>query len=128
MSYDNLPPGTSDRDADAPWNVPDFDGADENHGIYAVTGDDSVLTAECFSDFVRLADSDSERQQPLIKSSVFTRMVSNATLLSFMLKEDVVSELQLAALAEFRARYLADQFTKRCIESAADHWIAKAQS
>lgn len=122
----NLPPGTSNGDPLAPWNASDFDGVDEDHGVDAVTGDDATLTAECFSDFIRAADN--EHRPMLTTSARLTKSVSDATLLAFVLKPHVVNDLKLAAMAEISARYIANQFTQRCISGAADRWIAEARS
>jgi hypothetical protein len=122
----NLPPGTSNGDPLAPWNALDFDGADEDHGVDAVTGDDATLTAECFANFILAADN--EGKPMLTKSGWLKKSVSNATLLAFVLRPHFGNHLKLAAMAEISARYIANEFTQRCISDAAYRWIAEVQS
>ena len=121
---DYLPPGTSDRDADAPWNQIDDDGADVAHGIAAVTGDNPGSMLETFSEFI--ADC-SKVEERLIESSEFWLRAnsSNADLLKILLTEDGVHSAAKvkAALIELRARYLADPYTQRVIATHADDWV-----
>ena len=122
---DYLPPGTSDRDADAPWNEPADDNGDaEAHGIAAVTGDNPGSMLETFSEFI--ADC-GEVEEKLIESSEFWLRAnsSNADLLKILLTEDGVHSATKvkAALIELRARYLASPHTQRVIASHAQDWV-----
>jgi hypothetical protein len=123
--YDNLPFGTQDRDADAPWNQIDDDGADVAHGIAAVTGDDPISMLETFSEFV--ADC-GEVGEKLIAASDFRlrENASNADLLKVLLSDNGTSSTTiLAAVTELRARYLLSPHTLRVIAIHADDWVAE---
>lgn len=120
--YDNLPPGTTDADRDAPWNEPADDNGDaEAHGIEMVCGGDTYSMLETFSEFIASASDEPEK---LIEATDFwlRPLTSNADLLKIALSGDRTHRV-FAALDELRARYLASPYTQRVIASHADDWV-----
>ena len=120
---DYLPPGTSDRDADAPWNEQDFDGADDAFGIEQVTGGDAESTAETFGEFIA-SELNNDAQKVITGSTWLRENVSNDSLLELLLADKGTGQyVVLAALAELRARYLKAEYTKRVIDIHAAKWV-----
>ncbi len=121
--YDNLPPGTSSSDRDAPWNEVDFDGADVAHGIAAVTGDNPGSMLETFSEFI--ADCGENEQALVGGGSTWLRDTpSDADLIKILLSSENKSVV-FAATTELRARYLLNPYTLRVIAIHADDWMAE---
>jgi len=118
MSYDNLPPGTSDRDSDAPWNdnspdvCPHITFAEEQ-----VTGADGVHTKETFGDF--LANMDGDRKPIKLRADFLPRTISDLELLEIVLSEEGVGRL-VQAVRELRERYIAAPYTIRVIGQIAE--------
>lgn len=96
--------------------------------VAQVTGESTDLTVETFSEFV--AKFDEEREHMLTGSTALRGPISNADLLKLVLRDPIRSAssifMTLDALAELRARYLADDYTQRVIASESDRvWKMK---
>lgn len=116
---DNYPPGAA-NDPRAPYNQPDGDPA-LDWATEQVTGSDLDLTAETFTEY--LCNVAPGRVAPLVATPVLTGPVGMDDLLKLLLQPGAPDAMVLAAVHELRARYLADAYTRRVIESQAERAI-----
>lgn len=123
MNESYYPPGAA-NDPNAPYNQPDVDdGPAVEWATEQITGDNSELTAETFTEFLMSAD---ESRLPLLVSPSNLLGPISTTDLTKLLLQCRDDDFTLAAVKELRARYLADDYTKRVIESNAVRSIEQA--
>jgi len=118
MSY--YPEGTSAADPSAPWNAPDCD-REHAEAVRHVCGVDIELTTETLTEF--LADVGEKREPLLIKGSILRGPCSTAELLTLMLEQKASDACIAAAAREFSARYVANGYTQRVIDSRIDEIV-----
>jgi hypothetical protein len=90
-----------------------------------VLGENADLTAETFGEFV--ACFGEEREHMLTSATSLRGPISNAELFKLVMRDPMKSAgsifITLDALSELRARYLADDYTKRVIANESDRYM-----
>ncbi len=111
-SMENYPEGADN--SSAPWNAPCTDRA-EGFAIEQVCGDNLDLTTDTFGQFMQGMD---ETHHPLlVKDSALRGPITAGALLKLMFNGRNSDRMIAAATRELTARYLADPYTRRVIES-----------
>lgn len=118
----NYPSGTSERDPHAPWNAPNTESA-EVWAVRQVTGDNCDLTTETFAEFIAKAGEEREPVQSKEARPYLCGPISNVELLMTMFRSSDFAHCA-AACFELRARFLADDYTRRVIDSEVDKGLA----